>query len=62
MRLGLVAAERGADALAAAGWSGPLNYTNDTGEISAVVRDWERRFGVRARGRQRVGVLVGLTA
>lgn len=50
MRLGLVAAGRGADALAAAGWTGPLNYTGDTGEISAVLRDWERRFGARVVG------------
>jgi len=47
MRLGLIAAERGADALTAAGWSGPANYTNDTAEISAVLRSWEDRFGVR---------------
>lgn len=47
MRLGLVAADRGADALAVAGWTGPMNYTNDTGEVCAVVRSWEERFGVR---------------
>lgn len=47
MHLGLVAAERGADALAVAGWMGPANYTNDTGEVCAVVRSWEQRFGVR---------------
>jgi hypothetical protein len=47
LRLGLVAADRGADALAAAGWTGPLNYTNDTGQITAVVRSWEDRFGAR---------------
>ncbi|WP_236003751.1 DUF4253 domain-containing protein [Nonomuraea antri] len=38
-------AGRGADALAAVGWTGPVNYTNDTGEIAAVVRSWEDRFG-----------------
>jgi len=48
-RLGLVAAGRGPDALAVAGWSGPANYA-DTGEIAAVLRDWERRFGVRVVG------------
>ncbi len=47
IRLGLVAADRGADALTAAGWSGPANYDNDTAKFSAVVRDWERRFGAR---------------
>ncbi|MEW2136549.1 DUF4253 domain-containing protein [Streptomyces sp. NPDC005409] len=46
-RLGLVAAPSGADALAVAGWCGPLNYDNDTAKFSAVIRDWERRFGVR---------------
>jgi hypothetical protein len=46
-RLGLVAAACGADALAAAGWDGPVNYANDTAKFAAVVRDWERRFGAR---------------
>jgi hypothetical protein len=46
-RLGLVAADCGANALTVAGWSGPVNHTNDTAEISAVVRDWEDRFGAR---------------
>jgi hypothetical protein len=40
MRLGLVAAGSGAQALAAVGWLGPTNHTNDTGEISAVLCDW----------------------
>ncbi|MFD0319357.1 DUF4253 domain-containing protein [Streptomyces flavalbus] len=46
-RLGLVAASCGADALTTVGWNGPANYDNDTAKFSAVVRDWERRFGVR---------------
>jgi hypothetical protein len=50
MRLGLVAAASGADALAVCGWTGPLNFTNDTGEIAAVVGDWQDRFGVRVVG------------
>ncbi|BCJ62225.1 DUF4253 domain-containing protein [Micromonospora endophytica] len=50
MRLGLVAADRGSDALTVAGWQGPANYTNDTGKISAVLRSWEDRFGVRVIG------------
>ncbi|MFE7122222.1 DUF4253 domain-containing protein [Streptomyces sp. NPDC057654] len=49
-RLGLVAASRGADALATVGWMGPLNYNNDTATFAAVVRDWEDRFGVRVVG------------
>jgi hypothetical protein len=50
LRLGLVASGRGADALAATGWTGPLNYTGDTGQIAAIVRSWENRFGVRVVG------------
>jgi hypothetical protein len=47
MRLGLVAADRGADALTRCGWQGAANYTNDTAELSAVLRGWEDRFGAR---------------
>lgn len=47
VRLGLVAADSGADALTTVGWVGPMNYENDTAKYSAVVRDWERRFGAR---------------
>ncbi|MEO6088527.1 MAG: DUF4253 domain-containing protein [Umezawaea sp.] len=50
MRLGLVAANRGADALTVAGWTGPANYTGDTAEVSAVLRNWEDRFGARIVG------------
>jgi hypothetical protein len=50
VRLGLVAADRGADALTVLGWSGPFNHTEDTAEISAVVRTWEDRFGARMVG------------
>ncbi|GAA4926758.1 DUF4253 domain-containing protein [Actinoplanes utahensis] len=46
-RLGLVPAARGADALAAAGWTGPMNHENDTAKISCVLRSWEERFGAR---------------
>lgn len=50
LRLGLVPATSGAEALRACGWQGPVNYTNDTGQIAAVVLDWERRFGARVVG------------
>lgn len=50
LRVGLVAADRGADALGVAGWMGAANYTNDTGELCGVLRDWEQRFGVRVVG------------
>ncbi|MDL2082228.1 DUF4253 domain-containing protein [Streptomyces sp. GXMU-J15] len=33
--------------MAAVGWAGPCNYDNDTAKFSAVVRDWEHRFGAR---------------
>ncbi|MFI6575799.1 DUF4253 domain-containing protein [Nocardiopsis sp. NPDC050513] len=49
-RLGLVRAPSGARALLACGWSGALNYDNDTAVFAAVVADWERRFGARVLG------------
>jgi len=45
-RLGLVAADRGADTLALSGWTGPGNHA-ETAPLAAVVRSWEDRFGVR---------------
>ncbi len=44
-RLGLVAVERPADALAALGWLGAVNLHDDPGVLSAVLRSWEDRFG-----------------
>ncbi|WKU42889.1 DUF4253 domain-containing protein [Streptomyces sp. VNUA116] len=29
------------------GWAGPCDYDNDTAKFSAIVRDWEHRFGAR---------------
>ncbi|MEV0327925.1 DUF4253 domain-containing protein [Micromonospora echinospora] len=49
-RLGLVPAARSADTLAVTGWTGPTNFTCDSGEIAAVVRSWEERFGARVIG------------
>jgi hypothetical protein len=49
-RLGLVATDRGADAIAVVGWTGPLNHDGDTGRFAAVLRDWEGRFGARVVG------------
>ncbi|GAA5097025.1 DUF4253 domain-containing protein [Nocardia iowensis] len=45
--IGLVPATRGADAIALSGWEGAVNLTNDTEELSAIVRSWEDRFDVR---------------
>ncbi|MFI9011575.1 DUF4253 domain-containing protein [Actinosynnema sp. NPDC053489] len=50
IRLGLVAAERGADVPTVVGWTGPTNHTGDTAEVSAVLRSWEDRFGARVVG------------
>ncbi|MFB7618498.1 DUF4253 domain-containing protein [Kitasatospora sp. NPDC056181] len=47
LRIGLIPAGSGADALSACGWSGPVNHENDTGKIAAVLRSWEQRFGAR---------------
>lgn len=44
-RLGLVAAKRPADVITTIGWMGPLNYYDDMGPLSAVLRSWEDRFG-----------------
>ncbi|MFD4606197.1 DUF4253 domain-containing protein [Streptomyces sp. NPDC058464] len=45
--LALVSARRSADIPAAIGWSGPVNYEEDTGRLCAVLRSWEDRFGIR---------------
>ncbi|EKX60433.1 DUF4253 domain-containing protein [Streptomyces ipomoeae] len=46
-RLALVPARRSADIPAAIGWSGPMNHENDVARLSAVLRSWEDRFGIR---------------
>ncbi|WP_128432654.1 DUF4253 domain-containing protein [Streptomyces cyaneus] len=46
-RLALVPARRSADIPTAIGWLGPANHENDTGRLSAVLRSWEDRFGIR---------------
>ncbi|MFE7173375.1 DUF4253 domain-containing protein [Streptomyces sp. NPDC057616] len=46
-RLALVPARRSADIPAAIGWMGPANHENDTARLSAVLRSWEDRFGIR---------------
>ncbi|GIH23824.1 hypothetical protein Aph01nite_21340 [Acrocarpospora phusangensis] len=48
--LGLVAADRGADALAVMGWQGAINHNEWTVPLAAVLRSWEERFGVRVVG------------
>ncbi|MFF6917781.1 DUF4253 domain-containing protein [Streptomyces sp. NPDC012466] len=46
-RLALVPARRSADIPTAIGWTGPANHDGDTARISAVLRSWEDRFGIR---------------
>ncbi|MET9445144.1 DUF4253 domain-containing protein [Streptomyces sp. NPDC006610] len=46
-RLALVPARRSADIPAAIGWTGPVNHESDAGRLSAVLRSWEDRFGIR---------------
>lgn len=45
-RIGLVAAARSADTLAIIGWQGPINH-HPPSPLSAMLRSWEDRFGVR---------------
>ncbi|MFD7641463.1 DUF4253 domain-containing protein [Kitasatospora sp. NPDC059795] len=47
LRIGLVPAATGAEALAACGWTGPVNHEGDIAKVSAVLLDWERRYGTR---------------
>ncbi|MEU6141647.1 DUF4253 domain-containing protein [Streptomyces sp. NPDC047081] len=46
-RLALVPARRSADIPTAIGWMGPANHESDTARLSAVLRSWEDRFGIR---------------
>ncbi|MFF7186395.1 DUF4253 domain-containing protein [Streptomyces sp. NPDC008222] len=46
-RLALIPARRSADLPAAIGWTGPVNYENDTAVLCSVLRSWEDRFGIR---------------
>jgi hypothetical protein len=46
-RIGLVAADRPADILAAIGWGGLVNRGESLLPLTAVLRSWEDRFGAR---------------
>ncbi|MFF9641506.1 DUF4253 domain-containing protein [Kitasatospora aureofaciens] len=46
LRIGLVRADGGAQALAACGWNG-TNGHGDSGALAAVLRSWQERFGAR---------------
>ena len=45
LRIGLVAAERPADALVNMGWNGAANVHATAAPLTAVLRSWEERFG-----------------
>ncbi|MEV6301772.1 DUF4253 domain-containing protein [Actinoplanes sp. NPDC051861] len=49
-RIGLIRSGRGADTITDVAWTGPTNFENDTAKISAVLRNWEDRFGARLIG------------
>ena len=49
-RLLLAPAARGAAVLAVAGWTGPINHTNQVAPLVTILRSWEDRFGVRLVG------------
>ena len=44
-RIGLVPARRAADILALVGYNGTVNRYGDPGDMTAVLRSWEERFG-----------------
>ncbi|MFC8345800.1 DUF4253 domain-containing protein [Streptomyces sp. NPDC057280] len=46
-RPALVPARRSADIPAVIGWMGPANHEGDVARLSAVLRSWEDRFGIR---------------
>ena len=48
-RIGLVSCSRPADAVAVVGWQGAINRLQSS-EVSAVLRNWEDRFGVVLAG------------
>ena len=45
--IGLVRADRPADALVAAGWKGAVNILDSPAPLALVLRSWEERFGAR---------------
>lgn len=46
-RVALVPVGRGADVLTVLGWSGAANHVSRNAGLSAMLRSWEDRFGVR---------------
>ena len=60
--LALVPARRSADIPTAIGWFGPANHENDTARLSAVLRSWEDRFGIRVIALGYADLLVSVAA
>ncbi|MEV6209076.1 DUF4253 domain-containing protein [Kitasatospora sp. NPDC051914] len=50
VRIGLVPAADGAEALTVCGWTGPVDHEGDTARISAVLADRRRRLGAEVVG------------
>ncbi|SDP28522.1 protein of unknown function [Actinacidiphila guanduensis] len=59
--LGLVPAARSADIPEAIGWAGANNHMTP-GELSAVLRSWESRFGIRVVGLGHATLVVSVAA
>jgi hypothetical protein len=49
VRIGLVVAQRAADALVSMGWNGAVNQAS-TATLTVVLRSWEERFGATVMG------------
>jgi hypothetical protein len=61
-RLALVPARRSADIPTAIGWTGPMEHERDTARLSAVLRSWEDRFGIRVVALGYGDLLVSVTS
>lgn len=47
VRLGLVLAASGAEAVRDSGWFGPVNAIDPVADLAVVLRSWQHRFGAR---------------
>ncbi|MHC3473218.1 DUF4253 domain-containing protein [Streptomyces sp. 7R007] len=60
--LALVPARRSADIPTAVGWTAPAHYEQDVARLSAVLRSWEDRFGIRVVGLGRDHLFLSVAA
>ncbi|MGA6205794.1 DUF4253 domain-containing protein [Nocardia testacea] len=61
LRLALVAGGS-ADSITAIGWRGAAAHTGDVAQVSAVLRDWERRYGTRIVAITALGLNLSVSA